>query len=146
MAAHKKKPDPEPEIIPPGEDPAPRPVAPAAPPTAKNIWVTGGPSPNPTGRPAGHASMMAYARQFTYEAMDVIVGLLRDTNEESRVRLVAAQTLLERGWGKVPQAQQDDPGNQPALAPEELVQARTRVMKNLDKLLQDEVKKGKTKK
>ena len=44
----------------------------------------------------------ARAREYTDEAMLVIVGVMRDQEASGAVRLSAANVILERGWGKAP--------------------------------------------
>ena len=54
-----------------------------------------GQSGNPGGRPKGIA---AKAREHTDRAIEVLVEGMADN--DSRVRLAAAQALIDRGWGK----------------------------------------------
>ena len=53
-------------------------------------------------REAG-ATLGELARNFTQEALDAIVKTLR-TTESDTARLAAANALLDRGYGKPPQA------------------------------------------
>lgn len=57
-----------------------------------------GQSGNPGGRPKGEAKVREAAREHTEAALAVLVGALSD--EDARVRIKAAETLLDRGWGK----------------------------------------------
>lgn len=41
-----------------------------------------------------------YARKFTREALDVIRACMKSEDNDPRVRILAADTLLDRGWGK----------------------------------------------
>lgn len=41
----------------------------------------------------------ALSRSYTIEALETILGCMRQT-EDRRLRLEAAKTILERGWGK----------------------------------------------
>lgn len=59
---------------------------------------------NKGGRPAGYAEMMAYCREFGIEAVDVLVGILRDKNEAPQIRATVACALIDRGYGKPTQA------------------------------------------
>ncbi len=45
----------------------------------------------------------AYARQFTDLAMNTLVGVAGCKEAPHHARVVAAQGLLDRGWGKAPQ-------------------------------------------
>ena len=67
---------------------------------------------NPNGRPKGTlqpqttvgyktiADIRAYCKQWTFDAVDVTVKILKDEGATPSARLVAAQMLLDRGWGK----------------------------------------------
>ena len=54
---------------------------------------------NAGGRPKDEHKIAELARGYTLEALDTLVELMRHSKNE-RVRGTAAQTLLERGWGK----------------------------------------------
>ena len=45
-------------------------------------------------------TLAQYAREHTPEAIDVILGVLRDESARTQWRLKAAEYLLDRGWGK----------------------------------------------
>ncbi|MDR3420148.1 MAG: DUF5681 domain-containing protein [Xanthobacteraceae bacterium] len=66
-----------------------------------------GKSGNPGGRPRALASVMHEARRHTFEALRVLLKLMRTAESES-VRLNAAEAILSRGWGKPIQAFQVD--------------------------------------
>lgn len=59
-----------------------------------------GKSGNPGGRPKTIEAVRDLARSYTVEAVQALVLNLAD--ESGAVRNVAAQTILERGWGKAP--------------------------------------------
>ena len=59
-----------------------------------------GQSGNPGGRPKTIAEVRDLARSYTVAAIDALVANLSDPS--GAVRNAAAQTLLERGWGKAP--------------------------------------------
>lgn len=57
-----------------------------------------GQSGNPGGRPKGDSELRAAAREHTEQALAVLVSGLAD--EDPRIRLKAAELMLDRGWGK----------------------------------------------
>ena len=58
-----------------------------------------GQSGNPGGRPRDEQKVAELARSYAREAIETLAELMRSGNEE-RVRGMAAQALLDRGWGK----------------------------------------------
>ena len=59
-----------------------------------------GVSGNPAGRPKTLSVAQDLARNYTAEAVETLVAALRSPRE----RVPAAVALLDRGWGKPPQA------------------------------------------
>lgn len=59
-----------------------------------------GKSGNPGGRPKTIAEVREKAREYTIPAIEALAANLAD--ESGAVRNVAANSLLERGWGKAP--------------------------------------------
>jgi hypothetical protein len=66
-----------------------------------------GQSGNPSGRPKENAELKAAAREHTQAALAVLVEALAD--EDTKTRIVAANSLLDRGYGKPTQAIAGDP-------------------------------------
>lgn len=62
-----------------------------------------GASGNPSGRPKRAEIVSELARKHTAEALQTIVHLMQNADDE-RTRLAAATALLDRGYGKPPQA------------------------------------------
>ena len=56
-------------------------------------------SGNPGGRPKDEHKVAELARSYTVEAVETLVDLMRNGKDE-RVKVTAAQALLDRGWGK----------------------------------------------
>jgi hypothetical protein len=64
-----------------------------------------GKSGNPSGRPKrteDEVQLIEACRLKTPEALDVVVQLMEDSTND-RVRLAAAQFIIERDWGKAPE-------------------------------------------
>lgn len=61
-----------------------------------------GQSGNPSGRPATIGIVRTLARENTEKAIRALVDALDD--EDARVRIAAANSVLDRGWGKPAQA------------------------------------------
>lgn len=47
------------------------------------------------------------ARSHTRTALNVLVGVMRSKDATAAARVSAANAILDRGWGKVPQAIQN---------------------------------------
>lgn len=62
---------------------------------------------NPGGRPKGLVNLRELARTFTEEAIQTLAECLHDG--DGRVRVAAANALLDRGWGKPVQPTEDQP-------------------------------------
>jgi hypothetical protein len=82
-----------------------------------------GQSGNPKGRPPGRSpsqmvrfNLKQAAREHCEEALQVIAGCMRD--KDARVRLMAAEIMLERGYGKPEQKSDVDVVHRFALVPE----------------------------
>lgn len=71
-----------------------------------------GVSGNPGGKPKGYGEFMAACREHTEAAVAVLVKCLKSENE--KIQIDAAQALLDRGWGKAPQAMSGEGGEGPA--------------------------------
>jgi hypothetical protein len=61
-----------------------------------------GKSGNPGGRPRILANVQEAARQYTAEAMETLAIIMRDTKAPPATRVAAANSLLDRGWGRAP--------------------------------------------
>lgn len=57
-----------------------------------------GNSGNPGGRPKADVRITELAREYTEMAIETLVACLHD--KQSRVRVMAAEALLDRAWGK----------------------------------------------
>ena len=65
-----------------------------------HLW-TAGKSGNPTGRPKQDPELKALAKAYTQEAVARLGHWLKSDNAKASV--MAAQVLLDRGYGKAPQ-------------------------------------------
>jgi hypothetical protein len=66
-------------------------------------WKKGGLSPNPAGGAARGlhiGEVKQLARTHTVEAVELLVGFMRNETIPFQTRLLAANSLLDRGWGK----------------------------------------------
>jgi hypothetical protein len=80
--------------------PSPSPMKKPLPPAlAANVWKPGQ-SGNPGGKGGTFYEMMRLARQFTPEATQILIDIVRDPSEDSRNKIVAVGMLYERAWGK----------------------------------------------
>lgn len=65
---------------------------------------------NPGGRPKEVAEIRALCRQWAPEAAQTIYDIMTDIEVPAKTRLSAAQALLDRGFGRPPQAITDGEG------------------------------------
>ena len=63
-----------------------------------------GQSGNPSGRPKRDENLAALARMHTVDAIAVLVSIANDPKVNPSARISAANSLLDRGHGKPPQA------------------------------------------
>ena len=61
-----------------------------------------GRSGNPGGRPKATHSIQELARKHTTEALDVLVQIMLNEKSPPNARVAAANTLLDRAYGKAP--------------------------------------------
>jgi len=81
---------------------------------AKGGKFAPGKSGNPTGRPKDVAEVVALARTYTAEAVSGLAAIARDKKAPAAARVTAWTGLLDRGWGKPPQAHEHGgPGGAP---------------------------------
>ena len=57
---------------------------------------------NPGGRPRAAHSIQELARKHTTEALDVLVQIMLNEKAPPNARVAAANTLLDRAYGKAP--------------------------------------------
>ena len=67
-----------------------------------------GQSGNPGGRPKIIAEIQDLARQHTEKAIDTLAAIMSDDGASASARVSAANTLLDRGYGKAPQFIQEE--------------------------------------
>ena len=63
-----------------------------------------GQSGNPGGRPKIIAEVRDLAREQTENAVNVLTGIMNDEEAPHAARVTAANSLLDRGWGKPAQS------------------------------------------
>jgi hypothetical protein len=54
--------------------------------------------------PRSVTEIRSLARSHTRTALNVLVGVMRNTKAPPPARIAAANAILDRGWGKSPQA------------------------------------------
>lgn len=64
---------------------------------------TKGKSGNPGGQRKMTPELKALARGYTEEAIQTLAAVMRDSKAPPTSRVIASQTLLDRGWGRAPQ-------------------------------------------
>src|SRR2546423_15676620 len=57
--------------------------------------------------PKAPAEIRSLARSHTRTALNVLVGIMRSNDATAAARVSAANAILDRGWGKAPQAIQN---------------------------------------
>jgi hypothetical protein len=63
-----------------------------------------GHSGNPRGRPKRDLELAELARVYTADAIETLVSLMLDSGAPPSTRVAAATAILDRGWGRPPQA------------------------------------------
>jgi hypothetical protein len=58
-------------------------------------------SGNPSGRPKGVKSLRKAAQLHTADALEVLFEVMKNPAESAKDRLQAANSILDRAWGKV---------------------------------------------
>ena len=66
-------------------------------------WTKGMKSPNPGGRPKGAGLVRELAQTYTEDSIKALAAMMKNKRTPPSVRVSAAQTLLDRGWGRAPQ-------------------------------------------
>lgn len=59
-----------------------------------------GVSGNPAGRPKADTNIRDLARQYTQEALSILVAVARNPKASNTARVHASCAILDRGWGK----------------------------------------------
>lgn len=71
---------------------------------ANLIPFTPGQSGNPGGRPKVLAEVKELAREHTVEAVEALAKIMLDEKAPAAARVTAANAILDRAYGKPPQA------------------------------------------
>ncbi len=70
-----------------------------------------GQSGNPGGRPKAIAEVRALAREQTDKAVKTLISIMDNSKAADAARAAAANSLLDRGWGRPAQVVSGDPEN-----------------------------------
>ena len=65
----------------------------------RTAWKPGQ-SGNPGGRPKEVGHVRELARQWTEQAIQTLADIMQDPSQPARARVAAAESLLDRGYGK----------------------------------------------
>lgn len=74
-----------------------------------------GSSGNPTGNNGLYGVVMSLSRNYSPIAVQQLIDIISDTDNDPRVRTVAIGMILERAWGKPKEAQEDKQDGAPDL-------------------------------
>ena len=69
------------------------------PPNRPAHWFPKGVSGNPGGRRKTQATVLAFVRDHSKEAVEMLISIMRNSPHDSQ-RLAACRELLDRAWGK----------------------------------------------
>lgn len=67
---------------------------------SNNTSFRKGQSGNPGGRPKGLTQLRELARVHTQEAFETLIEIMRDKGAKEMARLSAANSVLDRAWGR----------------------------------------------
>lgn len=62
------------------------------------------------------AEIRSLARAHTPKAINTLVGIMNEKKAPSAARVAAANSILDRGWGKAPTVLEDGDGNPLSIA------------------------------
>ena len=74
--------------------------------------------PNPGGRPKQLAHVRDLAREKTEKAIHTLVSVMDGRQSPPNARVAAAVALLDRGWGRPPQAMELSEGKSSSTGPD----------------------------
>jgi hypothetical protein len=86
-----------------------------------------GKSGNPGGRPKADGDLRELARRKCAKMLDVLVEIAEDKKRPPAARVTAANSVIDRGYGKPPQSLADPDGN-PISWMDFLLGARSRAL------------------
>jgi hypothetical protein len=78
--------------------------------TKDGKWVKGH-SPNPGGRPKGYREVVEICRAETVASVRTLIAIRDNEEAAEATRVLAANSILDRGWGKPTQPIDMDPEN-----------------------------------
>ena len=94
-----------------------------------------GQSGNPGGRPKVIRRLQELARTQTENAIQTLIDIMKNTRERPSTRVSAAIEILNRGWGKAPQAMEIPEIEAPSDSPERLKVRREKLIEKINLIL-----------
>lgn len=94
-----------------------------------------GHSGNPGGRPKAIRHLQELARSQTENAIQTLIDIMKNTRERPSTRISAAIEILNRGWGKAPQAMEIPEIGATSESPERLKARRDKLIEKINLIL-----------
>ncbi len=97
--------------------------------------------PNPGGRPKQLVTVRDLAREKTEKAIETLETVMNGKNTPPNARVAAAVALLDRGWGRPPQAMELSEGKSSSTGPD-FSKLTNKELDDLERLLEKATMNG----